>query len=596
MSCLSEYYIRPIPGDPEYVQRLQTEYELIERNRFTRVFIQVQKIVALARELQIPFIIRGSAGSSLVCYLLGITHIDPIRYCIELARFMNSARTDLPDIDIDVPYNRRQELYMAIERVFPKQVARISNHILYREKSAKKQAERELPGANAVDLASRARELLGTKRTTSLHCGGIVIFEEEGEVPEDLLFTKPNGGDGLSQNLPQIILNKDETESAGFIKIDILSNRALAQLADISERPLLEYPHRDALTERLLARGENIGITFAESRGMRSILVGLQPRHMEDLAIALALIRPAAAMGGKKQEFLERWRMRLDIPDPMKRPIIFDDDAIALLCLALSLTAAEADTYRKAFAKQNLQKCQELRARLRVANYGSEFIEQFTDDLNQLSYYSFCKSHAISYAQIVWALAYWKAHRPHEFWIAALNHCHSEYRQWVHRREAICAGLTLSRAPPPYRLGVRNGLPAAIPISVKEQATLLPSNSPKQMLADMREHGVWFSHGFLPGCYLTENQTTLDGKIFVEFCGLIATGRLVRHTGQRPVVLVCIGVANKRYIDLVIGAATSAILGHTALRGKGILTRRGAIETVEVVKIRGVSLEELFLS
>ena len=105
--------------------------------------------------------------------------------------------------------------------------------------------------------------------------------------------------------MQQIHLDKDETEEAGLIKIDILSNRGLAQLVDADPLhwSLLEYPSRDSLTEDLFARGENLGVTFGESRGMRKLFMELRPHTMEDVAVALALIRPAAAVGGRKAAF-----------------------------------------------------------------------------------------------------------------------------------------------------------------------------------------------------------------------------------------------------------------------------------------------------
>jgi error-prone DNA polymerase len=138
---LSPLFTRSIPDDPTYKARLEEEYALIDRNNFTKVFLQVRTILRLTSD--IPHIIRGSAGSSLVCYLLGITEIDPIKYQIELARFMNTARQDLPDIDMDFPYNRRDEVYHRIQEAYPGLMARISNHILFRQKTATRQALRE---------------------------------------------------------------------------------------------------------------------------------------------------------------------------------------------------------------------------------------------------------------------------------------------------------------------------------------------------------------------------------------------------------------------------------------------------------------------
>ena len=134
-AALEPLFIRPIPDDPRYAKQLAEEYELIDKNRFAPVFLQVRTVLEIVKSLgHVPHIIRGSAGSSLVTYLLGITHVDPILNGIELARFMNHLRKDMPDIDIDVPYNRREEIYGLIAKRFPNQVGRVSNYNLWTDK------------------------------------------------------------------------------------------------------------------------------------------------------------------------------------------------------------------------------------------------------------------------------------------------------------------------------------------------------------------------------------------------------------------------------------------------------------------------------
>jgi error-prone DNA polymerase len=603
---LQSLFIRNLPEDPIYTERLQEEFALIDRNNFTKVFLQVRTILELSKD--IPHIIRGSAGSSLVCYLLGITSIDPIKNGIELARFMNTARQDLPDIDIDVPYNRRDELYKRIAAAYPKMVARISNHILYRSKTAIRQALREegikQPPKNfnlekivpdkikRQKILTHAFSLIGSQRATSKHCGGIVIFEEEGEVPENLIY-KPQTLDDLAQ----IKLNKDETEDAGYIKIDLLSNRGIAQLTEISDTDLLDYPRRDLRTECLFARGDNIGITFAESRGMYKILVEMAPQSIIEIAIALALIRPAAAAEGRKADFLKMWKARLNLSDPLRRPILFDDDAIAIIRSAIHCTPAEADQWRKVFAKSNHLKINDFKRLLVKNGHTVDFIESVLDDLHQLSKYSFCKSHALSYAQLVWALAYWKANSPHDFWVATLNHCQSEYRPWVHKREARNSGLLLPRAEPPYRLGKRNGNPAIIPVEDQNQCVLLKDENPLQILADMSKYHTWFGAEFLPNCHMTKEQMTLDGKVIVSFCGIIATGRVTKTDPKNPVTLVTIGIENRRYIDIVYKGEHYEILRYTGVTGKGYYNHNNnhihTIETIEAIKISGISIRTL---
>jgi error-prone DNA polymerase len=619
---LQPLFKRPVPDTPEYQTRLRSELALIDKFHFVKVFHQVQRIVVLMEQLDIPHIIRGSSGSSLVCYLLGITEIDPIVNGLHLARFMNYGRTDIPDIDIDVPYNRRTELYKAISETWPSECARISNHVSYGRKMALREVASEvvrdseapekqkqlkalrrkhfkletiLPEESVrTSVQQKAKALVGTTRYDSLHCGGIVIFEEEGEVPEDLISKRET-----SSYMVQIKLDKDETEDAGFIKIDILSNRGLAQLRDCQlasggrVRTLLDYPVPDEKVLQIFRSGETLGLTFGESRGMRKIFMKMVPKSLEEVAIALALIRPAAAGDGRKAEFLDAWTKRREAGDPRLRPIVFDDDAIARIQLLLGCSAAEADYWRKVFAKGRKDEIQRFRITLHLKGIPQEVVVRTVSDLEQLVHYSFCKSHAISYAQLVWALAWEKAHRPHQFWVGTLNHCHSMYRRWVHWREARCAGVELptEKGQGPWKLEGRRMVPVSsvAPVKGLRQSTLdswgiqaaTPSQGP-QGLDEYRTLGYWRSKEFLQGSYFR-----LEGNT-AHFCGLIATARILRK--DRPCTLITLGCDNKVYIDLVIaGHARGDLLHYAVLEGYGQMYG----DSIQVAKIRGIPLSQL---
>ena len=241
---------KDLPNDKIYINRLFKEIKLIIQFNFTEVFLQVSMILELTKD--IPHIIRGSAGSCLLCYLMGITNIDPIKENITLSRFMHKNRKDIPDIDIDFPSHLRDEIYKKIFIEWDNRVARISNYVLYKQKSALREAIRQegyrkrIPKnfdindifgeKNKIEaIYKRKNELLGKMRCYSLHCGGIVIFNDK--VPEDLILTRKSQTD-----ITQIKLNKDDTEKRNYIKIDILSNRGLSQLMAISNKPINEYP------------------------------------------------------------------------------------------------------------------------------------------------------------------------------------------------------------------------------------------------------------------------------------------------------------------------------------------------------------------
>jgi len=127
-------FICEVPNDPKYTERLEYELALIEEKKLASYLIQAIQILNITKNM--PHITRGSCGSSLVCYLLGISHVDPVYYNIKFARFLNEYRNNLPDIDLDFPHNLRNEVFLKIELEWGNQVARISNHVYYHEKSA----------------------------------------------------------------------------------------------------------------------------------------------------------------------------------------------------------------------------------------------------------------------------------------------------------------------------------------------------------------------------------------------------------------------------------------------------------------------------
>jgi len=241
LEILIKKFTRPIPDTEEYNSRLEEELEIIAKLGFAKHFLRVREILDLTRD--IPHITRGSAGSSLICYLMGISDVDPILERIPLSRFMNPRRDDLPDIDLDFPHWQQETVMNRIFRRWPGQSARVSNYVMYKEKSAVREAAKrygakgrlkrnfnlaDVVPAEYVGEAERlAYKLLGKKRCISKHCGGILIFDRS--VPKSLI----NGEN-------QILLDKYEIEDLEHFKIDILANRGLSQLWEIDQKDLLD--------------------------------------------------------------------------------------------------------------------------------------------------------------------------------------------------------------------------------------------------------------------------------------------------------------------------------------------------------------------
>ena len=642
---LISLFIRNIPNEERYYKRLATEFRLIKKKQFTKVFIQVLEILKISDSLGIPHIIRGSAGSSLICYLLKITDIDPILENISLARFMHTQRNDLPDIDMDFPSNRRDEIYMEIFKRYGNKVARISNHVKYSEKTAIKQAIREsgykkfIPKEYELtdiieedqidDIYKRADELEGEFKHYSLHCGGIIIFDKP--IPEEYILKCHDEIDSKSKitmetiSWQQVSLNKDQVDDFMFIKIDILSNRGLTELWDIDQRPIENYPY-DPEVYKSLGNGNNIGIVYAESRAMRKALICLKPGDIQGIALALAIIRPVARE--HKTAYFKDYNDYKAILEDVKngraidgnKPIddgvklgdyiIYDDDAIQLIQRLLSCNEADADIYRKAFAKNIWDKKRDFEKRLRYKHpeYSEDKIQLIIEQLCNLQAYSFCKSHAISYAKLVYALAYCRVHKPIEFWISALNNCNSSYRKWVHYREAVAAGIKLTRGYSPWKWcpetqQIISISDRKIPI-LPEEDELYSGIDEKNKLEYFRL-GYWCDSKFISGCYLLRDTepsiirkrsiNEKGEKIIIEekvhywrFKGLISNYRCcktwkkiitninttnttnTKPIKERNITFTTLGYDNGKYIDIVLYGKIGLSKCHI-LEGYGIM-------------------------
>jgi DNA polymerase III alpha subunit len=491
---LLDRFKRPIPSGDNYHNRLAEEFELIINQRFTDYFLQICDIIDLTTDL--THMTRGSAGSSLVCYLLGITDVDPIKWNIPVARFMNPLRDDLPDVDIDFEHHRQTEVMERIFKKWPGKTARLSNYVTYKEKSARREAAKRLGatgnlprnftyenvGVDPKEAKRIERKLMGKKRAISKHCGGVVMFTRQ--LPKSL----------ISQD-NQILLDKHEVEDLEHLKVDILANRGLSQLMEIDPHtPLTEYPETDELASALLSRGDVLGVTQGESPAMRRLFRAIQPTSVYDCVFATAMIRPVAMSGRQKAAMFQDWSQEV-----VQDSIVFEDDAIDIISNIIGVDMYEADMYRRAFAKKNDEKILEFVERMGNNPRKAEAMAA----LQELSGFGLCRAHAVNLGRLIWALAYQKAHNPEAFWRANLKHCQGSYKQWVYQCEAHRKGIDTKPG--------------------------------------------WWQHGFIKGCGV--KQQWLER---VSFAGVIANGRVFRGKGNRWVTFLTLGTNYGEYIDVTI--------------------------------------------
>ena len=545
---LTSRFCRKIPTTKEYTDRLAEEVELILDHRFVKHFVRVHQILELAKD--VPHITRGSAGCSLVCFLMGIGDVDPIEQQIPLARFINPKRDDLPDIDLDFPHWAQPIVMQRIYDNWPRQSARVSNFVTYKPKSAIREACKRLgvphnklgrnfrltdvvPGQEG-EAERIARKLEGKKNYISKHYGGVLIFDRK--VPKSLI----NGEN-------QILLDKYEIEYLEHFKIDILANRGLSQLWEIDNKEPMDYPQYDEKTAQLLQRGDVLGVTQAESPAMRRLFRALHITNRDDCTFATALVRPVAMQGRRKASFFNDWSK-----DKFNETTVYEDDAIKRISKILGCNYYEADMWRRAFAKRNEEKVMQFYELIGSHTKRDEIME----DLRQLSGFGICRAHAINLGRLIWSLAYEKAHNPQKFWEAALKHCQGSYRRWVYKREAL----------------LNNAL-----------GNVCDFYDP---IDEYKRKGYWTSSQFLPNTFLKRRA----GK--AAFCGLVANSRVFKSERGKYVTFVTLGVGNGEYIDVTLHDPIST-RKYPILFGHGFLKMNNRTQYIDAKQCRGLTVDKL---
>jgi DNA-directed DNA polymerase III PolC len=505
--CERGLRFRGLGADLGAIERLRKEWALIEAAGLAGYFLVVRDITRHVRRRGLTMALRGSAGNSLVCYLLGITDVDPLRFRLPLERFLHPGRTDLPDIDLDFDWKVRDEVIdYVFQRYGAAHVARISSHLFLQPRSAFREAaklhglsneqvsellttlaervdvllasgdvdeprpsgsggEQTAPSRSRLAvprgfpleperwprLVADARRLLGRPHHLSLHPGGVVITP--GPIEEYAPLEWAAKGVVVTQ------LDKDGVEAVGLVKIDLLGNRALATVDEAKRWAASRTAHDcDPTTLAMVQRGDTLGVCQLESPAMRHLLIMMRPTQFEDVVQALALVRPGAAAIGVKARFVRR-RRGLEPRDPLhprlaellgdsENLMIYEDDALDVIQKLTGLPAPEADRFRRRVTKHRT--AAEARTLLTeflglCAHQGipAEALTEVWAQLAKFNQYSFCKSHAVSYGLIAWQAVWLKTHHPVAYWTAALNNNQSSYPRRVYIEAMKRAGIRL---------------------------------------------------------------------------------------------------------------------------------------------------------
>lgn len=485
------------PLSPQALQRLTHELRVIEELDLAPYFLVVWEIVRFARSRGIPTIGRGSAANSLVCYALGITHVDPLRHGLYFERFLNPQRRDCPDIDLDLPWNRRDEIIRHVYETYGHDhVAMISTHVTFRGRSILREVARALgipleevhgyirriphfariseleeirssiPEARGLPLEEEplrglvavGRHIEGFVRHISVHCGGIVICPCP--ITEIVPLQRVAKGFVVTQ------YDMYPVEDLGLVKIDLLGQRSLAVIQDtieaVRKRRAVEVdfesldPTRDPATRRIMREGRTMGCFYVESPGMRNLLKKLKVEDFELLVAASSIIRPGVSNSGMMRAFVERHNGLQPVTylHPLMEELlketygimIYQEDVIKVAHMLAGMTLGEADALRKCMSKKrNWQAMETHRERFiqgAVANgVPPEAAEEIWRQVEAFGGYAFCKAHSASFALISYQAAYLKAHYPAEFMAAVISNQGGFYHTAAYVEEARRMGL-----------------------------------------------------------------------------------------------------------------------------------------------------------
>lgn len=458
-------------GEKERAQ-LRQELALIAELRYAGYFLTMYEIVSFCREKQILHQGRGSAANSVVCYVLGITAVDPVKMGFLFERFLSRERAEPPDIDLDIEHERREEVIAFVyERYGRDHAAMVANVIRYRLRSAIRDVGKALdfPVVDVDKVARRVsyyedrideasfeagglclknpkvrlflqlvREILGFPRHLSIHPGGFLL----GQAPVHHIVPIENA---TMPGRTVIQWDKDDIENLALFKVDLLGlgaltliRRCFALIAKSRGQSwsLAKIPNDDPQTYEMICRADTIGVFQIESRAQMAMLPRLQPRRYYDLVVEVSIVRPGPIAGGMVHPYLRRKRGLdpVDYPHKCLQPVLektlgvplFQEQVMRLAVVAAGYTPGEADQLRRDMAAwrktgriDNHRK--RLVAGMLARGIEEEFAQRVFEQIRGFGEYGFPESHAASFAWLAYVTAFLKCHYPVEFVAAILN-------------------------------------------------------------------------------------------------------------------------------------------------------------------------------
>ncbi len=466
-----DFYGDELPD--KVVTAINHELKFIKEMDYAPYFLTVYDIVKYARSQNILCQGRGSAANSTVCFVLGITSVDPTKFDLLFERFISSARNEPPDIDVDFEHERREEVIQYIyEKYGRDRAAIVATVTQVHQKGAIRDVAKAMgmsvdainrlsnsiwefteewfdgsritsEGFNANDphlkkVLQLTSQYVGFPRQLGQHTGGFVITRDK---ITDLC---PILNARMEKRI-NIEWNKDDIEVLGFLKIDVLALGMLTCIRKAFELAKQHYnldltlaniPQDDSKVYDMISHADTIGVFQIESRAQQSMLPRLRPKCFYDLVIEVAIVRPGPIQGDMVHPYLRRRDGKEPIEYPSKeledilgRTLgvpLFQEQAMKIAIVAAGFTPAEADELRRSMATFKAKgKVSEFHKKLvngMMANgYTEEFANRVFKQLEGFGSYGFPESHAASFALLVYVSSWIKCYYPDVFAAALLN-------------------------------------------------------------------------------------------------------------------------------------------------------------------------------
>ncbi|WP_296173538.1 error-prone DNA polymerase [uncultured Brevundimonas sp.] len=461
-------------GLPDKVRAaLKHELGLIDALGYAPYFLTVDSIVRFARSRDILCQGRGSAANSAVCFVLGVTSIDPGRNDLLFERFVSQERKEPPDIDVDFEHERREEVIQWIYDTYGRdRSALCATVIRYRSRGALRDVGKALGltedliktlssqvwsyssegvedrhaeelNLNLEDRRLRlaldlSRQLIGFPRHLSQHPGGFVLTDDR---LDDLVPIEP----AAMKDRQVIEWDKDDIDALKFMKVDVLAlgmlscmRRGLDLLREhkAMDLDLASIPAEDPRTYAMIRKADTLGVFQIESRAQMAMLPRIKPRTFYDLVIEVAIVRPGPIQGDMVHPYLRRREGKEPVvfPKPELEKVLgktlgvplFQEQAMRVAIECAGFTASEADQLRRAMATFKFTGGvshfkDKLVGGMVERGYTAEFAEKTFSQLEGFGSYGFPESHAASFALIAYASSWLKCWHPDVFCAALLN-------------------------------------------------------------------------------------------------------------------------------------------------------------------------------